>query len=475
MITLRDYQQLGIDMIDVEFKKGNRKVLLVASPGAGKTEIAGSMLQRSLRYKFPSLFIVRGRDLVNNASKRFDKNKIDHSVFMAGNWRRDAAKTIQVCSVDTMTARKEWPFQGKSMIIFLDEAHLDYSKIFEQYPDAFYVGMTGTPYGDMSAYDSYVQPIQPYELRDAGFLVPDKIFCPHIVDTSSVKISMGDFDKKQLASVVTSSAVVGNIVQDWKDIGENRPTVCFATSIEHSLQLKQAFCEAGIPAIHCDASSSDQEREQARKDLESGKVKVLCNVDIFSTGWDCPIVSCIILGRPTWSINWYLQAVGRGVRSFPGKSNCIVLDNAGNVFRHGSHFKIREVSLEKPNKRKAKSYDTKITTCLDCYLIFDPTIHDSCPDCGWRKPESGKRVNQIDGRLIEYEESPSDMAERRKSMIIAKYRDLEWGRKANKLHPDWSFIQLFKSFNRDEMKHLKSITVVPNRFLPMEDQVNANY
>lgn len=468
MLQLRDYQDKAIAMIDIEFKKGNKKVLLVASPGAGKSEMAIYLMRRALQYKFPSLFVVRGRDLVTNISDRMDKNKLDHSVFMSKNWRFDRKKLVQAASIDTMFARSDFPFKDQNVLIILDEAHLNYSKVFEKYPNAFFIGLTGTPYSDMSIYDSYVQPIQPYELRDSGYLVTDKIFCPHIMDTSSVKMRMGDFDKKELESVVTKSAVVGNLVQDWKDLGENRPTVCFATSIEHSLQLKQAFCDAGIPAIHCDASSSDTERKQARLDLESGKVKILSNVDIFSTGWDCPMVSCIILGRPSWSVNWYLQAVGRGVRSYPGKSDCRVLDNAANVFRHGSHFKIRDVSLDPPLKKKSKSYETKITSCEKCYLVYDPTLNNCCPDCGYQRPLKSRKVNQIDGKLIEYEESPNEMKERRKKMIISKYHELEWGRKKGKLHPDWSFIQLFKSFNREEMVELKRVTVVPLRFLPQD-------
>lgn len=467
MIVLRDYQELGVQQIDIEFRKGNKKVLLVASPGAGKTEMAGWMLMRALGYKFPSMFVVRGRDLVNNASKRFDKNGIDHSVFMAGNWRMDDKKLLQVCSIDTMLARKKFIFNDQNVLIFLDEAHLDYSKLTKQYPNAHFIGMTGTPYSDMSFWDCYVQPREPWQLRDDGHLVPDRVFCPHIIDTSSVKMRAGDFDQKELNSVVTNSAVVGNIVEDWKEYGQNRPTVCFATSIEHSLQLKQAFCEAGIPAIHCDASSSDEERTKARIDLETGKVKILCNVDIFSTGWDCPAVSCIILARPTWSLNWYLQAVGRGVRSFPGKSDCIVLDNAGNVFRHGTHFRIREISLEPPQKRKSKAYDTKITTCLKCYFVFDPTEHDACPECGWMRPKNERRVNTIDGKLIEYEEHPNEQKERRRKMIIAKYHELEWGRKSGNLRTEWTFIQLFRNFSREEMAHLKEVTSVPDRFLPL--------
>ena len=473
-IVLRWYQEQAIQMIDIEFKKGNKKVLFVASPGLGKTETAAWYLERALRYTFPTMFVVRGRDLVNNASDRMTKNNIEHSVFMAGNWKRDPSKLIQICSVDTIKARKEFPFLGKRPVIFLDEAHKDYQVMFDQYPDAHFIGMTGTPYTNMSMYDSVVQPIMPYEARDLGFLVPDKVYCPHVMDTSAVKITAGDFDKKQLASVVTNSAVVGNIVEDWKEFGGNRPTVCFATSIEHSLQLKHAFNEAGIPAIHCDAKSSDDERKKARLNLESGKVKVLCNVDIFSTGWDCPIVSCIILARPTWSLSWYIQAVGRGVRSFPGKSDCIVLDNAGNVFRHGTHFKVREISLEKPNKRVSRAYDTKVTTCKKCYFVYDPTEFDACPDCGLIRDKKNK-VNEIDGKLVEYEESESDKIETRKKMIIQRYRDLEWGRKTKNLHPEHSFIELFKKFSREEMLHLQTVTRVPPRFLPMMPEVEDSW
>lgn len=467
MIQLFPDQIPAVELIDIEFRKGNKRILFAASPGFGKTEVAAWMLQRSLQHKFPALFIVRGRDLVVNASDRFDKYSIPHSVFMAGNWRFDESKSIQVASVDTMFSRKKYPFEDKQPLIFLDEAHRDYSKVFKAYPDAYYIGMSGTPYTDMSMYDSVVQPIQPFELRDSGRLVRDRIYCPHIIDTSAVKMRMGDFDKAQLNSIVTQSAVVGNIVQDWKELGQNRPTVCFATSIEHSLQLKQAFCDAGIKAIHCDAGSSDAERKQARKDLEDGHVKILCNVDIFSLGWDCPMVSCIILARPTWSLCWYLQAVGRGVRAFPGKEDCIVLDNAGNVFRHGTHFKVREISLEPPTKKKSKSYDTKITTCEKCYFVFDPTEHDACPECGYEKEKGSRRVNQIDGKLVEYEESPMEVQKRRRAMIVTKYHELEWGRKKNNLRPEWTFIQLFRSFSREEMVHLRSVTSVPERFLPL--------
>ena len=450
------------------FKVEGGRFLLSDFTVTHNTEISAAMIKRALEYKFPNLFVVRGRNLVNNAVDRFEERGLPISVGMAGDYRYRKSNFLQVCSVDTMTSRGLYPFKGERVLIFLDEAHMDYKTIFLNYPDAIIIGMTGTPFSDMSNYEVFVQPIKPYEARDMGFLVQETIYCPHIIDTSAVSMRAGDFNKKELNNVVTKSAVVGNIVKDWKEFGDNRPTVCFCVSVEHSEMIAQEFRANGIPAVHHDANSTDQERKQARLDLISGKIKVICNVNIFSTGWDCPAVSCIILARPTWSINWYLQSVGRGMRPYPGKTNCIVLDNAGNVFRHGTHFKVRDISLEKPEKRKSRAYDTRVKTCEECFLVFDPIENECCPDCGWKIPTGkGRNIMKIDGKLVEYQEPKANSAERRKAMVIARYKELERARRAKGFREVWVFAQLLKDFSREEIAHLRLVTVVPSQFLPL--------
>lgn len=472
MIQLRPYQQSTIEQIDNKFREGKRRILMVSPTGSGKTEMMGVMISRAVKHNFPVVFVVRRRELVKNASSRFTRNGIDHSVFMANHWRFDPKKLVQICSIDTMKARKQFPFSQGGCLVIIDEAHLNYKEIFENYTKAFIVGGTGSPFTDhVSAFEDYIQAVEPYELRDQGYLVPAKFYVPHLMDVSAVKMKMGDFDKKQLESVVTNSAVVGNIVQDWIDLAQNRPTICFATSIEHSLQLKHAFISAGIPAIHVDAKSSEEERDKARIDLENGKIKVVCNVDIFSTGWDCPVIGCVVFARPSFSLSWFIQASGRGLRSCDNKLDCIFLDNAGNIFRHGSPYKIREVSLIR-NKKEKRSYDTKITTCKKCYFIYDPTENRACPECGHEKEAKERRVNQIDGKLIEYEDHKDDVAKIRKQMIIKKYRELEYGRKKGGFRPEWTFIQLRKNFSREEMIHLKEVCVVPERYLPLSETIN---
>jgi DNA repair protein RadD len=56
---------------------------------------------------------------------------------------------------------------------------------------------------------------------------------------------------------------------------------------------------------------------------------------VLTTGFNAPAVDLIALLRPTKSAGLYVQMVGRGTRLAPGKENCLVLDFAGNVRRHG--------------------------------------------------------------------------------------------------------------------------------------------
>ncbi len=467
MITLRPYQQEAVDMIDECFRTNKRRVILWAQMGAGKSEIACHMVKRCVDYNFPAVLVVRGRELVKNLSQRLDNWKIPHSVYMADHYRYDRKKLVQVCSIDTLKSRKDFPFKDRECLMILDEQHKDYSDIYENYPNHYIIGMSATPFSDNSMYHAVVNPIKAYELRDLGYLVPEKIFVPSIMDTSQVKIRAGDFDHKQLEEVATRSAVIGNVVADYKTYGENRPAVCFCVSVEHSKRLSQAFRESGVPSIHCDAKSSEAERDSAKKGLESGAIKVVCNVDIFSVGWDCASVSCIILARPTWSLVWYLQAVGRGIRSKTGKENCIVLDNAGNVFRHGTIYQSREVHLKKPEKSK-REYDVSIKTCKKCFYVYD-AAEERCPACDFKADPTGRKVLEIDGKLIEYDtETDHDRIERLKKSIVKEYYQLEWVRKTknlNKLFPIMSIKKKYggSKFYSELIAHLGETVHLPQK------------
>lgn len=460
-IKLYPYQEKAVAEIYAKWSS-DRRLILWAMTGAGKSEMASYIAQDASKDGVPVVMIVRGRPLVNNLSKRLDKYKINHSVFMAGHHRLDKTKLIQVCSSDTMISREQYPFSDRDCIVILDEQHKSYEDILSHYPFQYILGMTATPFGQENhLYHDYVLPIESVELRDNGVLVPEEIYCPHIIDTSSLKIVAGDFKKDQLAKLVTQGEIVGNVIQDYIQYGEGRPSVCFAVNIEHSKQLRDEFIRQGIPSVHCDASSSDEERKKAQEDLESGRIKVLCNVDIFSVGWDCPMVSCVILARPTWSLIWYMQAIGRGLRSFPGKTNCIILDNAGNVYRHGTAYRPRSISLEKPQKKTKKNKDDiTVATCKECLRVY-ATPAECCPYCGYEAP--ARLVKNVDGVLSRYQESDEEIRERKIKEAQIQFHKLRWVAQKKGLTDLWIKNQIEKKYGSVVMPYVEELFKIRSR------------
>lgn len=82
---------------------------------------------------------------------------------------------------------------------------------------------------------------------------------------------------------------------------------------------------------------SKDARDRCIDDFKDGKINVVVNVNVLSVGFDHPGVDGIIVARPTLSLAWYYQAIGRGTRIDPTKrkKDCWVYDLAGTFDRFG--------------------------------------------------------------------------------------------------------------------------------------------
>ena len=86
---------------------------------------------------------------------------------------------------------------------------------------------------------------------------------------------------------------------------------------------------------------------------------------VLTTGFNAPAVDLIAMLRPTKSTGLYVQMAGRGTRLAPGKENCLVLDFAGNVARHGPIDLVKP--KDKTNGRGDGEAPTKV--CPACQTI----------------------------------------------------------------------------------------------------------
>jgi len=106
------------------------------------------------------------------------------------------------------------------------------------------------------------------------------------------------------------------------------------------------------------------------------RIQCLTNANVLTTGFNAPGVDLLAMLRPTKSAGLYVQIVGRGCRLAPGKTDCLVLDFAGNIARHGP---IDAVKPKRPKGGEDGVAPTK--ACPECDSIVHASVR-TCPDCG---------------------------------------------------------------------------------------------
>ncbi len=394
--------------------------------------------------------VVRGIHLIEQASKRLDREGVPHGVMQANHWRNFPSEPIQVCSIDTLYRRKLVP---KADLIVIDEAHYATSDGFiwlrDQYPEAFFLPVTATPWtkkGLRHIADVVVKPITMKGLIEEGFLVPARYLVPTKIDLSNIKIDSKthDYQINALAQYMKAPNIFGDIVQAWKKYGEDRPTLAFAVDIDHSQMIVDAFKKVGIKAEHLDADNSIQERLDTIQRLENGEIKIISSVGVMTTGVDIPKASCIIMARPTKSYNLYIQILGRGTRPCEGKTDFIVIDHANNVLEHGTIDSEKEVDLDGKTVEKGEE---KAKVCEQCYTAYLRSENDECPECGFKSEPPAPREVVID-QNFDFKEYVLDEFERELERL---FRTVE----RRGYNPWWVFHQIKRKFGDEAAERSK--------------------
>jgi superfamily II DNA or RNA helicase len=201
------------------------------------------------------------------------------------------------------------------------------------------------------------------ELTTGGYLVPARCFAPErLPDLSRLRVSMGDYALDQLGLTMSEGIIVGSAVDEYERLCPGAPAIAFCVDIQHSILVAERFAARGYRAAHLDGDTPKEERRQLIAALGAGGVQIISNCGLISEGLDVPAVHAAILLRPTKSLALYLQQVGRTLRPSPNKERALILDHAGNVFRHGLPDHARDWSLAdrhaKPAMRRSSAART---------------------------------------------------------------------------------------------------------------------
>jgi len=409
-MQLRYYQEEALGSLIKHFntKPTDHNPLLVLPTAAGKTIVFSHIIKELSAPGKRFLILAHRQELVSQAKDKLLKvwPEAQVGVLAASLKSYDTDAPVLIASRDTLASKKRLDAIPGVDYIIIDEAHhvapgatTRYRKILaamtEKKP-CHIMGVTATPYrmgqgyiyGDKLdhffrevAYQiSIPQLVQDgYLSRLSAFAVDQKA----VIDASGVKLKFkgGDYREGELEKLALNEPLMLDIFNDWMDkayLKGRTATVFFCVSVLHAEKMCLFLKEQGIKADVVTGTTPAKERERILHDFEIGNINALCNVGVLTEGWDAPRTDCLALLRPTQSLGLYVQMCGRGMRQYPEKENCLMLDYGENMQRHGC------LDEAIPEDEGAHA---KVKICESCFGV-SPKSFKECRECGEPFPKT---------------------------------------------------------------------------------------
>jgi len=353
-MILRPYQKAALDDLYDWFRanpEGNP--IVSACVGAGK-----SVMIAALCHHAATGFETRSRVLIVVPSKELAEQNLAKLIAIAPDLRigiqsaslgrKDFVHDKDVILGTVGTLARCADRLGLFDLILIDECHLVSRSDTGMYRDLIkgcqrnnaavrVIGWTGTPFrgngiwlteGEQRLFTDIAARVTMRELLDEGFLAPLVIAPPKTqISGAGVGTAQGDYIVSQLAQRLDQPEVTTRIADELVELGaERRKWMVFCVTVDHAVNMAAALADRGIPCAVVSANTPKALRESYIADFRAGRVRALVNVAVLTTGFDVPDVDLIALVRNTKSPVLYVQIAGRGMRTAPGKTDCLWLD-----------------------------------------------------------------------------------------------------------------------------------------------------
>lgn len=333
-------QEKALDKLTYLRKNAEKKALIVAATGSGKTYLAALDVKNFKPSKM--LFIVHRENILLKAKQSFENICEKSCSLYTGNKKEKGDfvfATIQSLSSNLQNFSKE-----QFDYVVVDEAHHitspSYKKVCEYFNPKFLLGLTATPnrMDEQNIYEVFDENIAcDIRLNDAleqNLIVPFHYY--GISDIKEVNLENVDISNTTLlAKHLMINRRVDFIIEKLKfysHSGEKRKVLGFCVSKEHAKYMSEEFNKKGIISEYLTSEDSINKREQNIQKLEDEKdsLEVIFTVDIFNEGIDIPSVNTVLMLRPTASPIVFIQQLGRGLRKYKNKEFLTILDFIGN-------------------------------------------------------------------------------------------------------------------------------------------------
>ena len=412
-MTLRDYQRDILDRVREAYASGKRAPLVQLATGLGKTRIAVEACFNHEARGGSCLFVASRLELLDQAERALKARGCIMGV-----------KT-RVASIQELV-RPRALMPPATLVVYDEARHYvaeQWGLLRAKLPGALSLGLDATPergdgFGLGGLFDALIQGPSIADSVAAGWLVPSSTLRPD----------------RALETRELAMHPVDAIVQN----AGSRSTVLFAPTIDLAREWSGMLSDRGVPSAAIWGDMPRETRSMALGAYDAGHVRVLVNVQLLTEGWDSPRTGCVVLARTFGTAGGLLQAVGRGLRPWPGKSDLLLLDLVGATHTHGDIEEARAWFLSgKAVRRAEESEDVRF-----CPVCGAPSpAGEDCAQCGYTGPDMRKRKPRVLGLPIDR------FARKRAEAPDARAKTLaRWLREASSrgYRPGWAYAR-FKS------------------------------
>jgi len=392
MLALRDYQiQALTDLFDYwDSGKGIAPVAVMPT-GSGKSLVISAFCQKVCTESphIKILIVTHTKELISQNEKELRSYYPEAStgVYSAGLGKRQTQANIVFCGIQSVYAKAF--YFGRVDILIVDEAHCISKEANTRYgkfiadlkianPHLVLLGLTATPFrldsgllteGDDRLFDGIAHVTELKSLINQGYLVtPISKGGIRKIDLTNVHLQAGDYKPNELAHAADDPELVKLAVEEIVTYGQNRKAwLVYASGILHAEHVMAEIKRHGIPCKMVTGETPTDERDAVIGEFRNGKLKALVNVMVLTTGFNAPVCDMIALLTATKSTGKYVQICGRGLRTYPGKKDCLILDFGNNVVTHGPLDEIDPIKKKNVFCVEKKAPPQK--ECPQCHAI----------------------------------------------------------------------------------------------------------
>lgn len=415
MKTLRPYQEKAVRAFFEYWSHAKGNPLVTAPVGAGKSLILAEFTKQACNLYSGTRIVILSHVaelLVQDAEELLGQwPDAPLGFYSASLGKRNPYAQILFAGIQTIHSKAA--VIGHIDLILIDEAHLvspNGNTMYQRFikaateinPSLKVSGVTGTPFrqnqgylheGEGRLFTDLVFDIPILYLIENGYLTP--VVTPKVkmhMDVAGVPSRGGDYVENKLQEAVDKDEITQACVDDIIEHGRDRKRwLVFCTGVQHANHVAEAICARGITCEVITGDTPKGERADILRRYNTGLIQCIVNVGVLTTGFNSPAIDLIAFMRPTKSPVLYIQMCGRGMRLFPGKENCLVLDFGGIVARLGPIDDVRV----KPPKGGGGEAPTK--QCPECMAVNHAAVR-VCHDCGYEFPEPEPEITQTAAR-----------------------------------------------------------------------------